>query len=472
MELKDQKNKIVSNNHMVVLLTMLLSGWILFTDIYIFSKLGFILFTVITLLFLNGLGRKIPIKELIVLIMLLQMVVSPIIVYNYLDNKVHYPMVVGEQYYVSYVFFCIVLFIIGLFLPLQRQKYNAQKTISDINKSASFNSKFGIVLIIFGLLAGAIVEYVPQAFKFAVFLIENCKYIGVFYLFFSNNKHRYLWILVVYSLLTYKTIGGGLFINLFIWTFLFAIVVAFKNNVNLLFKTGFFIIGIFIAFFIQSFKTEYREVIWEGKGQAYSEETRTNQEVFLEMATERVEDTKSLYEQTNYSKFVSRLNQGWILAKVLIHVPANESFANGEVFLSDIRASIVPRILAPNKTFAGGKEGEKKFHRFTGKHLIKGTRMTIGILGDAYVNFGLIGGAFFMLGFGLFLNYILSFIYKVSSKYPSLILWIPFIFFYAMRAGNEFVVILNFITKSTLVVFVIFFLNKERLKRLIITKDN
>jgi len=95
--------------------------------------------------------------------------------------------------------------------------------------------------------------------------------------------------------------------------------------------------------------------------------------------------------------------------------------------------------------------------------------MTIGILGDAYVNFGLIGGAVFMLGFGLFLNYILGFIYRLSSKYPSLILWIPFIFFYAMRAGNEFVVILNFITKSSIVVFIIFFLNKKRLRRPVVT---
>ncbi|HIA37711.1 MAG TPA: hypothetical protein EYN89_13505, partial [Flavobacteriales bacterium] len=333
--MKDQKNTIVSNNHMVVLLTMLLSGWVIFTDIYIYSKLGLILFTVITLLFLNGLGRKIPIKELIVLIMLMQMVVSPIIVFDYLYNKVHYPMVVGEQYYISYVFFCIVLFIIGLFLPLHRQKPNILKTISNINESAPFNGKFGVVLIIFGLLAGTIVDYVPGTFRFAVFLIENCKYIGAFYLFFSNNRYKYLWILVVYSMLTYTTIGGGLFINLFIWTFLFAIVAAFKYKVNLLVKTGFFIIGIFIAFFIQSFKTEYREVIWEGKGQAYSEQTRTNQEVFVEMATERALDTKSLYEYSNYSNFISRLNQGWILAKVLIHVPANEPFTNGEVFLSD-----------------------------------------------------------------------------------------------------------------------------------------
>lgn len=451
---------------------MLLSGWIFFTDIYIYSKLGLILFTVITLLFLNGLGRKIPIMELIVLIMLMQMVVAPIIAYHYLENKLHYPMEVDEQQYMSYVFFCIVLFIVGLLIPLKKQKHTAASIISEVARSDSFNGKFGLSLILVGLISGSIVDIVPVTLRFLAFLFENCKYIGAFYLFFSNNRYRYLWILVVYIKLTYETIGGGLFINLFVWTFLFAIVVSFKYNVNLLFKTGFFIAGIFIAFFIQSFKTEYREVIWEGKGRVYSEQTRTNQEVFVDMATERAEDTESLYERSNYSNFISRLNQGWILAKVLIHVPAYEPFTNGEVFFSDIRASIVPRILDPNKTVAGGKEGEKKFFRFTGKHLVKGTRMTIGILGDAYVNFGLIGGAFFMLGFGLFLNYILGIIYNLSSKYPSLILWIPFIFFYAMRAGNEFVVILNFITKSSIVVFIIFFLNKNRLRQPLVTENS
>ena len=90
--------------------------------------------------------------------------------------------------------------------------------------------------------------------------------------------------------------------------------------------------------------------------------------------------------------------------------------------------------------------------------------MTIGVFGDAYVNFGFLGGVFFMFTFGLFLNLILAWIYKLSEKYPTLIFWIPFIFLYAMRAGNEFVVILNFIAKSSFIVFLVFKIYQKQFK--------
>jgi len=189
-----------SNNHIVVLLTVLFSGWLLFTDLYIYSKLGLILFVVVTLLFLNRLGHRIPIKELIVLIMLMQMVASPIIVYHYLDNKVLFPMDIDEQFYVSYVLFCIVLFMIGLFLPLIKQKTDSLSIISNIKKSQRFNGKFGLALIIIGLIAGTITDFIPATLQFVGFLFENFKYIGAFYLFFSNNRFRYLWITVVYGM--------------------------------------------------------------------------------------------------------------------------------------------------------------------------------------------------------------------------------------------------------------------------------
>ena len=59
-----------------------------------------------------------------------------------------------------------------------------------------------------------------------------------------------------------------------------------------------------------------------------------------------------------------------------------------------------------------------KFARFTGKELVKGTRMTIGVLGDAYVNFGVLGGAIFMFCFGLFLNLGINIMLRLTNNYP------------------------------------------------------
>ena len=53
-------------------------------------------------------------------------------------------------------------------------------------------------------------------------------------------------------------------------------------------------------------------------------------------------------------------------------------------------------------------EGAKKFRQFTGKRLVTNTRMTIGVFGDAYVNFGYFGGQVFMFFFGLFMNIVIQ----------------------------------------------------------------
>ncbi|MBL4577481.1 MAG: hypothetical protein JKX74_03355 [Flavobacteriales bacterium] len=454
----------------VFIFGMLISGWLVFADLYIYSKLGLILFVFVALFFLDRMGKRIPIKELIAMIMLLQMIAVPAIVYNNLDNDVRYPMEIDEKEYMLFVFYSIVCFIAGLFIPLQKRKIDGKFIVENLRLSTIQNGRFGIGLIAIGFISGLAEPFIPGALKFLFFLLENCKYVGAFYLFFSSVRFKYLWMALVYAMLIYETVGRGLFINMFIWTFLLSIIVSFRYRINLVIKTVLFIGGIFIAFFVQSFKTEYRAIIWEGEQSQFNSRTMTRQEIFLELATSRAENTEELYEHDNYRNFISRLNQGWILAKVLKHVPFKEPFTEGETVMHDIRSAIVPRILDPNKALVGGVQGADKFYRFTGKQLIRGTRMTIGILGDAYVNFGSTGGWVFMFAFGLFLNYILVVIYRISWRYPGLVLWIPFVFFYAMRAENELLVILNFLTKSSVVVFIIFWFNKHRFRR-IMTKD-
>ena len=223
-----------------------------------------------------------------------------------------------------------------------------------------------------------------------------------------------------------------------------------------------FVGGIFVVFFINSFKAEYRTILAPAAIPIYSERAESKQKVFLDMAAEKATTTEGYYETSDLNNFISRLNQGWIFAKVLDHVPEKEPFTGGATFQNDIYTSIVPRFLDPTKTVRGGKEGAKKFERFTGRRLLEGTTMTIGILGDAYVNFGFTGAFIFMFAFGLVLNLVLYWIYDLSRVYPTLILWVPFIFFYTMRAGNEFGVVLNFMTKSLVVVFGVFYLYKKQ----------
>ena len=419
-------------------------------------------FVFFTLRLLDLIGHGFPLRELIVSLMLVQLVVCPIIIYNYFDNEVMYAMELDESVYINFVIVFVAAFIFGLFFKLpQKNNKTIKEIVNEINECKIENSKIGLALTVIGFLALFLTKYVPPSLSFLLYLLGHLRFIGVFYLLFSNNSFKLGWLLLVFGIFAYETVGSGIFINLFTWTLLLFLILGFRYHFSLITKTGIFVLGVFLAFFIQSFKTEYREIIWSDPNPIYEQKYKSKQDAFVGKATEKVQESDELYEYSNLNRFISRLNQGMILTKVLNHVPLREPFANGETIKSDLYASIVPRFLDPSKTIAGGKAGAEKFTRFTGKQLVRGTRMTIGVVGDAYVNFGIVGGALFMLCFGLLLNFGINIMIRFTGSYPSLLLWIPFVFALSMRAGNEFVAILNYITKSAFLVFLVFwFFNK------------
>ena len=429
------------------------------TDLLLLSILGIGFFVFVLLRFVDLIGKEFPIKELIITLMLLQMVVCPIITYNYFNNEVLYRMELGEESYLRFVLLSVSLFCLGLFVRLPN--YNPiliKSSIGNLFSQSSNNSKIGVALIAFSFISTLISKYVPSYLAFVFYLFEQFKFVGVFYLLYSNNSFLFGWFVVVFGFFTYQTVTSGLFINLFCWVLLLFLIAGFKYKLTFLSKFAIFFFGVFLAFFVQSFKKEYREVIWEENKTIYESKYDSKKDAFIGMASEKLQDSDDFYEYSNINRFISRLNQGWILTKVINHVPFYEPFSNGERLKSELYAVIVPRILDPHKTTSSGTEGQEKFERFTGKRMIGSTRMTIGVLGDAYVNFGMIGGAIFMFCFGLFLNIGVNSMLILAKNYPSLLLWIPFVFAISMRAGNEFLPIVNYISKSAFVVFVVFWL--------------
>lgn len=168
---------------------------------------------------------------------------------------------------------------------------------------------------------------------------------------------------------------------------------------------------------------------------------------------ENIEDPSYIFSDVNIKATITRINQGWIIARIMNHTPAIEPFAKGETILEGLEATLLPRIIAPNKAKAGGHEN---FERFTGKELLKGTSMGLSPLGEAYANFGVEGGILFMFFFGLFFNFFLAQIYNFSYRYPTLILWIPLMFLYVVRAESDFVVVMNYLIKSSVIVWLFY----------------
>ncbi|MEO6687033.1 MAG: hypothetical protein ABIN24_13765, partial [Dyadobacter sp.] len=94
------------------------------------------------------------------------------------------------------------------------------------------------------------------------------------------------------------------------------------------------------------------------------------------------------------------------------------------------------------------------FMKYSGIRLQAGTSMGLSALGDAYINFGAIGGCIFMFFFGLSFSGVLNMFYKSSKSYPVLLLFTTMVFYYPIRPDCELQTSLGHLVKACFLIFV------------------
>jgi len=226
----------------------------------------------------------------------------------------------------------------------------------------------------------------------------------------------------------------------------FSLVVAFIIKPS--FRTKLLVLGglFLFAFVIQTVKFFIRDAISKGDSATLN--------LFASVVNDKVVESDFMFSEQNVQASVLRINQGWIIARIMYYTPSYEPFADGETIKIALNSSLVPRFLNPNKVTAGGRT---YFTRFTGKDISDNTSMGLGLLGEAYANYGIAGGTVFMLIMGLFYNIFILQIYKFAKKYPTLIFFLPLLFFQVVKAETDFSVIINHLVKATMFTAIIFF---------------
>lgn len=413
--------------------------------------------------FLNRIGKDFPIKELMIVMLGLQLLISPLIAYHYFNNNMEFIMLINESTYIWFVLIYILMFAVGLFIPITKNNQTTKLNIS-LNKK-NYNSKIGLFLIVFGFSAYFLGKYTPASLKFVFYLFAYCRLIGALVLIFSNLNHKYLISFFVFAQFAYIIISGAIFYDLIIWGFFFYMAFELKLRSSFYKKVFFSIIGISSLLFLQSIKSEYRKEIWTDDRVEQTSNFNTFVNVLTDSRTSIEEKEKS-----NFEHLVDRLNTGWIISAVLIHVPNYQNYTNGDLLIDDIKNVLLPRFLVPNKKSVGGSENRAKFEKFTGRKLGDDTTMRIGVIADAYINFGPYGGAALMLFFGLLINYLIGMfrtIFNNSIHY----LWVLFIFSFTVRM-SDFIVILNSTIKSIFIFLIVLFIMNKLFPSFTITKSN
>jgi hypothetical protein len=275
--------------------------------------------------------------------------------------------------------------------------------------------------------------------------MDHLTYVGVFYVLYSPNKHKRIIVPSVIALMVGQTIITGMFGEFVFMLACTLVLILLGRKISFQKKLLYAVAGIFVILVFQSIKVDYRKRNWlEGEG--------ADPLYFAELISDRVSNPGTLVEGDRVFFTLVRMNQGWLIAVTMKKVPEKYPFAYGETIWQSVAASIVPRFLWPNKPEVGGKYNLKRFWGFD----IHGYSMNIGPLGEAYGNFGVFGGIIYMFFYGLIFNLILSWILKIAERRPTIILWLPFLFFYSISIETDMLSTLGFLIKAGFFTWIVF----------------
>jgi hypothetical protein len=384
------------------------------------------------------------------LIAAMQWILGPWI--EYITPETHYlfHMYVSESSYMSFVVPCVLAMHAGISvfsnnIKLHQISKNAANSISNY-------PSFPYLLIVTGLTIPLISPFLPPQLGFVYYLLANLKYIGAIYLMFSISNYRWLIFSGIMLLTLIISISTSMFHDFILWAVLSFTFLAYEFKLKMVTKIGILILAGFFLITVQAIKPKVRELAWSG--------AKVDSELAL-FITLSIEEWKSgsIFNPKSQNDLNVRLNQGWIISKIMDHVPKYEPYANGSTISEAILTTLVPRFINPNKAIAGGK---KNFEKYTGHKLQKTTSMGISLAGEGWANYGYMGGIIFMFSWGFFISWFWKFLNVKTNIYPTILIWSPLIFQQVIKAETELLDVLNHLVKSAILVFlIIWFLKKQ-----------
>lgn len=414
------------------------------------ESLNFLVGIFLVLLLLKKANTTFPSLYLFILIYYIQYVFSVYLIYNNFPSLEKFMAIPQDSYF---EFTMPALFFLLLGLILFNRDINLKERIQQIDP---FNAvRLAHLLLVTSFVVDFLLAIGISEVRSFQHFTYYFRYGAIFGYLFSPSLRSYLIISFVLVLMVTNVLATGLFHDLIVWPANIFMMLCLKKNIPFFLRIVPFLISIPLVIFIQTTKFKYREIVWKGKSEA-------GIETITDIAASKAK--KEEIYSSNSSGVIStvgRLNQGWHLGLVLNRVPLKEPFSNGADFSSDIEGILLPRILFNDKKVIGGRE---KFVKYTGHPLHGGTSMTIGVLGDFYINFGKWGSYIALFIYGAIVSKFLHwFIIKHVIDEPLNIVWVPLLFNFVIRANNDFYMAANSLFKGYLMFLIInYFYQKIR----------
>ncbi len=429
----------------------------LITDWY--SILAITLFTTLIIALLDKLGKGIVLRELISIFACFICLIMPLLGYSIYgkDNPlallwVKYMPIPKERYF-SFALPALAAFNLTLLWPIRGKGYsdegvNILRIVAALKDRLKNMPGIGVYLMIIGVVTFWFVGMMPVSLRFIVTLIYFISFAGLLYVYFSPvAKYKNIVIILFVIFIVGNALRSGMFtVVAYMGITVFSILFIGKKT-SLFKKTLLFFLGAFSLLLIQSVKQTYRKFTWIDKYKG------SKAVLFVNLMADRISDSKNLFSSDNFFPIYYRTNQGFNVALVMRRIPRVQPYDGGNRLALSFAASLVPRVLWPNKPEAGGKFNMRYY---AGVEL-RGWSTNVGPLGEAYGSFGVTGGIIFMFFLGLFIRWCYKMVFKLSLVNPLLILWIPVLFYQVTySAESDTLQILNSLFKSALFIWILY----------------
>lgn len=358
---------------------------------------------------------------------------------------------IGEQLptYLTYAGPLVVAVAVGWMLPLIGLP---RIHIRDAPPNAALMLELDILLglSILAAVIGGLVS-VP-GFGFVFLLLRSLRYVSVFARMLLGGTGWGWRLALVLGAEVILSAGAAMFHDLLLWSLWTILFWAFRSNARPLAILGVLAAGAIALPALHETKWQLRDDLRIGDPLAV--------DVSANVADTTLEQTGAFlryfsgsfrraitfqFEEQFVGDIAMRFNQGWIVNRVMMLVPDTEPYARGSTIASAIAAALLPRMIATEKTTAGGRES---MARFANIDLGGETAMDLGYGGELYANFGTAGGAIGGGLYALFFGFIFRFICR--RAYSSPIWWslMPFILYAAAKAEVDVSYVLNWTVKA------------------------
>jgi hypothetical protein len=391
--------------------------------------------------------RFVAFPDLIVAAACLQWIVAPWLAVEYPSRMVVYHMTLPIDEYLRYAVPATIALWVGLHLPASRIMSTTWALPETEQLSKALRRTLDMAIVI-GLITDVYSDYVPPQLAFFGYLVASLRFVGALGWMITKTPGWMIRVLgVMLHFVATQSAGGGMFYLVVHWGGYFLLVYGFMKRWRMTMAVA-LIAGIMGLGLLQTVKPSFRDSLIEerpsGPVEAFTRLTS--------MLWERVRQGSAIDPDADTGDTLVRFNQGWIIARIMTHVPAEEPYAMGETLTDAAIFTVLPRFLFPNK-----REGASTqlFLRFTGIKLPPNTRMGLGVIGELYANFGMVGGVFATLLYGGMMGLILLFFADRAQKNP---LWwavAPAILLPCVEPGFNIEDVSNHIVKGSVVFAII-----------------